>query len=108
MESSFTIYPSLAVHSHPYYFSTYLSSTIKNYPKTYQMTIERTSPITGITRSIDIPVTSEQIKSWDKGLTIQAAFPNLSLQQREFMLIGVWESEWEELFYEDEKGLLIS
>lgn len=61
------------------------------------MKITRTSLFTGLTRTIDLPITQEQYDSWkDDGLMVQEAFPNLTADEREFLLTGAWGSEWDE------------
>ena len=40
------------------------------------MIIERRSLISGIIRTLDMPVTEEQIKAWENGVLIQDAMPN--------------------------------
>ncbi len=58
------------------------------------MLITRTSLFTGVTRTIDIPVTQEQLDDWDNGVLIQDAMPNLSSDQRDFIKTGITEDEW--------------
>lgn len=62
------------------------------------MKITRTSQFTGITRTLDIGVTQEQIDKWNAGTLIQDAMPNLSAGEREFIKTGVTDEEWDELF----------
>ena len=64
------------------------------------MLITRTSPFTGITRELDIPVTQEQLDAWQAGGLIQNIMPNLSAGQREFLMTGVIDEEWDEAFSE--------
>lgn len=40
---------------------------------------------------------------WEKGDLIQNAFPFLSASEREFLMTGIDEGEWDTLFFEDEK-----
>lgn len=60
------------------------------------MNITRTSAFTGITRTLDLPVTDQQLESYygPRRLLIQDAFPNLTPDQREFIKLGVTEEEW--------------
>ena len=53
------------------------------------MQIVRTSPISGITRSLEIPCTEEQMVAYRNGALIQVAFPDLTADQREFILTGI-------------------
>jgi hypothetical protein len=69
--------------------------------KMEKMKVTRTSMFSGITRTIDLPVTEEQIARWERGELIQTAMPNLSPDQREFIMTGVTKEEWEEEFGTD-------
>ena len=66
------------------------------------MRFTRTSMFTGITRTRDLPVTQDQVTAWVNGAMIQDAFPNLSAGDREFIMTGVTDEEWDEAFGEDE------
>ena len=63
----------------------------------------RTSPVSGITRSLEIPCTEEQMAAYKNGALIQVAFPNLTADQREFILTGITKDEWDELFKETDE-----
>lgn len=62
------------------------------------MKITRTSPFSGQVNTLDIPVTSEQITEWQNGKLIQDAMPNLTPDEREFILTGITAQEWEDAF----------
>ena len=64
------------------------------------MIIMRTSPFTGITRMREITVTQEQLDRWQAGELIQNAMPNLSADDREFVMTGITAEEWDEAFGE--------
>lgn len=66
------------------------------------MQITRTSTFTGKTRTMDLPVTAEQMAAFERGELIQCAMPNLTDDQREFILTGVTAEEWDEFMAEDE------
>lgn len=66
------------------------------------MIIMRTSPFTGITRMREITVTQEQLDRWQAGELIQNAMPNLSAEDREFVMTGITAEEWDETFGEDD------
>lgn len=59
------------------------------------MQITRTSNFTGITRTRDLPVTPEQFQQWSDGALVQKAFPNLSESDREFLMTGATQEEWD-------------
>ena len=62
------------------------------------MNITRKNPISGETITRDIDVTQEQIDAWNSGTLIQHAMPNLSADDREFIITGILPEQWEELF----------
>jgi hypothetical protein len=66
------------------------------------MKITRTSPFTGKTNTLEINVTEEQLIDWQSGTLIQHAMPHLTPDEREFLMTGITEEEWDELFSEDE------
>jgi hypothetical protein len=66
------------------------------------MKVTRTSAFTGITRTLDLPITAEQVVAYyDKGVLLQNAFPNLTPDEREFIKTGVTAEEWACVFGED-------
>lgn len=65
------------------------------------MIVRRTSEISGIYREIDLPITEEQIKRWEKGELAQKVFTNLSDEDREFIISGCIKEEWDDLFPEE-------
>jgi len=69
------------------------------------MIVTRKSAISGKTNSLDLPITEEQIVRFETGELIQRAFPQLSAEQREFILTGITPEEWKATFSdEDEDG----
>lgn len=64
------------------------------------MIIKRKSPFSGKENEQDIPVTQEQLDKWKGGMLIQNAMPNLTADQREFLMTGITKEEWEETFKE--------
>lgn len=70
------------------------------------MKITRTSLISGIENTLDLPVTPKQIDAYlMEGKLIQDAMPNLTADQREFIMTGITPEEWDETFKENEKVL---
>lgn len=67
------------------------------------MLITKKSFISGIERTLEIPVTQEELDKWKGGMLAQEAFPNLTADQREFIMTGVTPEDWEETMKEDEK-----
>lgn len=65
------------------------------------MLITRKSPFTGKTRTMNIPVTQEQLDRWRNGTLIQNAMPNIAPEHREFIMTGITNEEWLEAFGEE-------
>jgi hypothetical protein len=65
------------------------------------MLIQKKSGLTGNTSTMDIAVTAVQIASWQEGELIQNAMPNLSADEREFIMTGITPDEWASVFGED-------
>ena len=66
------------------------------------MLITKTSMISGVERTMDIPVTQEQLDSWNQGMLIQEAMPNLTPDEREFIKTGITNDEWDMMEFEDD------
>lgn len=58
------------------------------------MEVTRTSKLTGVTRTLDLPITEEQLIDYSRGALIQDAFWNLSASEREFFMTGITDEEW--------------
>ena len=67
------------------------------------MKITRTSMFTGIERTLDLDFTAEQLAEWKNGKLIQNAMPNLSADDREFIMTGVTSEEWANEFGDEEE-----
>jgi len=61
------------------------------------MNITRKSMVTGIQRTVDLPITEMQVLMYENGALIQDAFPNLTLDQREFYMTGIVQEEWDDM-----------
>lgn len=66
------------------------------------MEITRTSIVSGITRTRDLAITPEQWASFEAGAHIQHALGNLSESDREFILSGCTDEEWDAEFSDEE------
>lgn len=67
------------------------------------MLITRTSSVTGKERTKDIPCTVEQLQAYENGTHIQHAMPNISPGDREFIMTGITDDEWNEIFGEEDE-----
>lgn len=66
------------------------------------MKITKKSNLTGNISSMELDITYEQIAEWQGGKLIQNVFPNLSMDEREFLMSGITKSEWDGAFGEEE------
>ena len=62
------------------------------------MLITRKSPFTGTTHIIEIAITEDQLNRWKYGELIQIAAPQLTPDEREFIITGTTKEEWDDLF----------
>lgn len=67
------------------------------------MKITRLSPLTKISTTLDLDITPEQWKNFSLGAMIQDAFPNLTPSEREFILTGYTQEDWDKLFPKQEE-----
>ena len=66
------------------------------------MEVTKTSVHSGITRTLDLDVTFEEIAAWQAGELIQVAMPRLNADEREFIKTGITSQEWQEIFPPEE------
>ena len=66
------------------------------------MLIAKTSMISGKTNTMVLSITNAQLERWVGGELIQDVFPDLSVDQREFLMTGVTQEEWNQNFGEEE------
>tara|TARA_Y100000361_G_C11007130_1_gene262436 strand:- start:293 stop:511 length:219 start_codon:yes stop_codon:yes gene_type:complete len=63
--------------------------------------VERTSPLTGNVNKMYLDITQEQIAEWNapakERRLIQDIFPNLSVDEREFIMTGYTPADWKEM-----------
>jgi hypothetical protein len=65
------------------------------------MWIKRKSILTGIERTRNIPVNPDDMAVWQTGLgSVQDLMPYLNDSDREFILSGITDGEWDEAFSE--------
>jgi hypothetical protein len=62
------------------------------------MLVTMTSILSGKTTTRDIDVEPEQVKAWQNGMLIQDAMPELSAPDREFIMSGITQEEWDGIF----------
>tara|TARA_B100001094_G_scaffold120743_1_gene116439 strand:- start:12 stop:206 length:195 start_codon:yes stop_codon:yes gene_type:complete len=57
-----------------------------------------THPVTGKDNDMELDVTNEQLQAWETGTLIQEAMPNLTADEREFLITGLLPGEFERMF----------
>lgn len=43
-------------------------------------------------------VKEDELAAWERGVPVQKAFPDLSAEEREFIISGICENCWEKMF----------
>ena len=64
------------------------------------MILNRTSMMSGKETTRDLDITCEQLYAWWDGCLIQNAFPNLTASEREWLISGITDEEWSDLYGE--------
>ncbi len=67
------------------------------------MIVTRTSQVSGVRRSLDLDITPEQMERYERGGLVQECFPHLPKDQREFIMTGITQEEWDELFKDEDQ-----
>ncbi len=67
------------------------------------MIVVRRSPVTGKMNQLDIDITFEQYESWANGALIQDAMPNITPDEREFIITGCTPDDFDFLFLEEDQ-----
>ena len=62
------------------------------------MLVSKKSSISGKINSMELPITEAQLKAHQNGELVQDVFPNLSAEEREFLISGITPNEWNEMF----------
>ena len=68
------------------------------------MLIGACSQLSGKTHQMEIDVSEKQIALWREGALIQDVMPNLSPDEREFIMTGITPAEWDEAFAQSDVG----
>ena len=68
------------------------------------MLVGRKSIITGVKSEMEIDVSEKQITLWMEGELIQNVMPNLSPDEREFLMTGITPAEWNEMVAQSDVG----
>jgi hypothetical protein len=67
------------------------------------MLVSKISNLTGQRSEMDLPITDDQLLRYTEGMElVQDIFPNLTANQREFIMTGITPAEWDEMYFNDE------
>ena len=67
------------------------------------MMITRTSPVTGEVRTLEIMCSEADYKAWENGALIQNVMSYLTPAEREYIISGATQSDWDMLFKDTEE-----
>ena len=62
------------------------------------MLVGKTSMMSGKSHEMEINVSEKQITLWMEGALIQDVMPNLTPEEREFLMTGITPEEWDATF----------
>lgn len=65
------------------------------------MKIRRKSPLTGEWNEMDIDVTENMLERWRSGELIQRVMPRLTASEREFIMTGYTDEDWDAILGEE-------
>ena len=68
------------------------------------MLVGKKSQLSGKSHEMEIDVSEKQITLWMEGALIQDVMPNLSPDEREFLMTGITPAEWNEAFAQSDVG----
>ena len=68
------------------------------------MLVGKKSQLSGKSHEMEINVSEKQITLWMEGGLIQEVMPNLSPDEREFLMTGITPAEWNEAFAQSDVG----
>ena len=60
--------------------------------------VSKTSMMSGKENTMSLTFTRQQYDDWKAGQLIQNAMPNLSADEREFIMTGITPEEWDSAF----------
>ena len=69
------------------------------------MMVTRKSMMSGEVRTLNLDVTNQQLKRWRAGELIQNVMPKLTPSEREFIITGVTDEEWQESMRESDHDI---
>jgi|TARA_B110000091_G_C13634790_1_gene398649 hypothetical protein len=61
------------------------------------ITLTKVSPLSGFANTMTVDCDVIEYALWQRGMLIQDAMPDVSVDEREFLISGIYPGEWEEL-----------
>lgn len=62
--------------------------------------------LSGVERTMNIDVTFEQLHQWEvEGQPIQRVMPHLTAAEREFIMTGITDEEWQQMCPDEEEDV---
>jgi len=60
------------------------------------MLIVRTDPLSGVVYKLNMDITEDQLYAWLDGMPAQKAFPNLNVDDIEYIISGTPPGKWDD------------
>ena len=68
------------------------------------MKVTKVSPLTGLENSMELDITLDQLERYQAGgVLIQDVFPHLNASEREFIMTGYTQEDWDKIFPKEEE-----
>ena len=66
------------------------------------LSVTKPSMLSGLENTMVLDITFEQYDAWRDGTLIQDAMPNLTPDEREFLITGITSEEWDKEYKEED------
>lgn len=67
------------------------------------LTVVKRSAFSGTMNEMELPITLDRLERWEQsGQLVQDAFPDLTADQREFLISGMLPDEWDDAYGEEQ------
>ena len=70
----------------------------------HNLSVTKPSMLSGLENTMVLDITFEQYDAWRGGALIQDAMPNLTPDEREFLMTGITSEEWADDIAMDERS----
>ena len=67
----------------------------------HNLSVTKPSMLSGLENTMVLDITFEQYDAWRDGTLIQDAMPNLTPDEREFLITGITSEEWDNEYKEE-------